>query len=628
MKWFNNLSIKLKLNIGIIGIIALVMSIMAIYLFTTLRSHFKHDIDNDIEGQIYDLKNMIEIQVSESQKKVNLYLKTAHYYFYNQGRLIENPDQKIPFSAINQETQGKTELEVSQWSINANPVQKNFDIVDSLKALGIEAATIFQKIPEGYLRISTNVIKKDGSRANGTFIPSSSPVAQAIDKGATYMGRAYVVDDWYLAAYEPIYMNGSIKGMLFVGAKEKDMASLKAIFKTKKYNESGFPYIVTTTGELIVHPSDEGKNIAQEPIFKTIDALKDSITEIEMNGESTMVFFHYYDPIKAYIVINIPSSEVYDFLNQIGRILSFSFIIVLALIILAVYYISRQISDQLNRSIEFVQRISEGDLTVHIVQETEDEIGQLLKTMQNMSAHLREVVSNISAGSENIASSSEELSSAAESLSDSSTEQASSLEEISSSIDQMVTNIQHSTVNVKQLDSITNKLVTDIQTVGDASTKSMTAINKISEKITIINDIAFQTNILALNAAVEAARAGEHGRGFAVVAAEVRKLAERSKIAADEINMLAKETITLTQRTETLIKDVIPEVKQASVMIDEITASNIEESEGTSQINNGVQQLNDITQHNASSSEQLASNAEQLASEATQLKAAIQFFKV
>ncbi|MDP3643977.1 MAG: methyl-accepting chemotaxis protein [Bacteroidota bacterium] len=290
-------------------------------------------------------------------------------------------------------------------------------------------------------------------------------------------------------------------------------------------------------------------------------------------------------------------------------------------------YISRKITEPLKKGIEFTKIMAKGDLTGEIDISQKDEIGILALNLQTMNNRIREIITYVASTAENLGTASLELSSTSQLVSQGASEQAASAEEVSAAIEEMAANIQQNKENAKQTEIIAIKAEADIFQGSGKVIKTVDAMREIANKISIIGDIAFQTNILALNAAVEAARAGEHGRGFGVVASEVGKLAERSKLAATEIDQLTKSSVVNAEDAGKLMKEIVPDIQKTSQLIQEISAANYEQSAGADQINQAIQQLNMVTQQNAASSEELATNAVELSAQAEQLQDIISFFK-
>lgn len=283
----------------------------------------------------------------------------------------------------------------------------------------------------------------------------------------------------------------------------------------------------------------------------------------------------------------------------------------------------------LQKSIAMVHEISEGNLNLNIHEMSEkNELGVLNNSLLHLQDTLKRIISEIDANANNLVSASQQLSSGSVLISQGASEQAGSIEEVSSTIEELALIIQQNSENSTVTEKVSFDANMGMKEVAEKARKAVMATKNIAEKIDIINDIAFQTNILALNAAVEAARAGEYGRGFAVVASEVRKLSESSRLAAEQIVDLANTALRLTEIAGTVMADTIPKMDNTAQLIREISAASDEQNTGVNQINFAVQQLNNITQMNAASSEELATSAEELASQALQLKDSMSFFKI
>ncbi len=312
--------------------------------------------------------------------------------------------------------------------------------------------------------------------------------------------------------------------------------------------------------------------------------------------------------------------------TRVGVII-FSVLAAIIGVILAVV-IARGIIIPIKKGVAFAKEVAGGNLTSTVDVDQKDEIGDLANALKNMVNKLREIVENVVSGATNIASASEQMSSTSQEMSQGANEQASSVEEVSSSMEEMAANIQQNTDNAQQTEKIANKSADDVQEGNKSVSITVESMKNIADKITIVSEIARQTNILALNAAVEAARAGEHGKGFAVVAAEVRKLAERSQKAANEIEEVSKSSVIDAEKSGKILSEIVPHIQNNAKLMQEISAASLEQKSGADQINNAIQQLNNVTQQNAAASEELATSSEELSSQAEQLKEIIAFFKI
>jgi methyl-accepting chemotaxis protein len=280
----------------------------------------------------------------------------------------------------------------------------------------------------------------------------------------------------------------------------------------------------------------------------------------------------------------------------------------------------------LRNTATIADQIANGDLTV--TPKPLSDKDTLGLSLESMVERLRGVVGDALSAANNVSSGSQELSASSEQLSQGATEQASSAEEASASMEEMASNIKQNADNAAQTEKIARQSAKDAEASGEAVGRAVGAMRTIAEKISIVQEIARQTDLLALNAAVEAARAGEHGKGFAVVASEVRKLAERSQAAAAEISTLSGQTVSVATEAGEMLNRLVPDIRKTAELVSEISAACREQDIGASQINEAIQQLDKVTQQNAGASEEMSGTSEELAAQAEELQTSIAFFRV
>ena len=340
-----------------------------------------------------------------------------------------------------------------------------------------------------------------------------------------------------------------------------------------------------------------------------------------------------------------------------------------ALVLLAVLsiLIVRGLVGPLSRAVAVAERLAEGDTDVDAESEAADEVGQLVRAMTRatkstaamasaaarvaegdlrvaveprsardtlgnalaqMVQRLSRVIGDVQAGAGALTAASEHVSSTSQSLSRGTSAQAAAVQETTSSLEQMSASIARNAENSADTEQTAVRGARDADDSGRAVVATAEAMRTIAEQISIVEEIAYQTNLLALNAAIEAARAGDHGKGFAVVATEVRKLAERSQVAAQEIRGVAATSVAVAERSSAQLAELVPAIRRTAELVQEVSAASAEQASGVAQINRALTGVDEVTQRNASAAEALAATARDMAAQAASLKEAVGFFRV
>ncbi|MFP4205882.1 MAG: methyl-accepting chemotaxis protein [Spirochaetaceae bacterium] len=490
--------------------------------------------------------------------------------------------------------------------------------------------------------LNTNIV--DGEYADSSL---GEAVRAALDSGSFAFGdfQPYAPSDDEPASFiaQPL-LNDQQETELVV-ALQLPLTGINEIMQERTgMGETGETYLVGPNhlmrSDSYLNPEDysvdasfarpETGSVETEAADAALDGEADSRILEDYTGTSVLSAFapvEVYDTTWA-MLAEIDEAEVSAPVRNLVTAVVIAAAVISIIVALIAFFVAMSIARPMIRGVSFAESVAAGDLTADLEVHQRDEIGTLADALREMVQQLKGVVGDITTAGRNVATGSAQMSESAQELSQGATEQASSTEEVSSSMEEMDSNIQQNADNASQTEKIAQKAAEDAQQGGTAVQQTVDAMRNIAEKISIIEEIARNTNLLALNAAIEAARAGEHGKGFAVVASEVRKLAERSQKAAAEIGELSTNSVGVAEEAGKLLEALVPDIEKTAELVQEINAASAEQRSGSQQVNKALAQLDQVVQQNASQAEEMSSMAEELSGQADTLQSTISFFKV
>jgi methyl-accepting chemotaxis protein-2 (aspartate sensor receptor) len=646
-----NWGVGTKITVFTFALISVILALLLTLINLSTSAMLKDRAKANVAYNLTGISNTVEVFNSAMMNEASSF-----------ARLFASDFNDAPFTldpSTTVEIAGKPTPSLKHGGKTLN---LDFSIPDKFTSDTGVVATIFAADGEEFVRVTTSLKKENGERAVGTQLDHAHPSYPLLRAGNSYIGLATLFGKQFITQYDPIKdASGKIIGVLFIGLDiSKNMDVLKQKIKAITIGETGYIYVLNAApgknlGNVLVHPAKEGDNLLEMKsadgrnfVKEMLDAKEGSLTydwADKGNGAARekMVEFHTFKPWNWLIVGGTYTEEITREAAQLRNRYALLGLVALVLFAVVLFLLVRAVvSRPLARAEEAAERIAAGDLDVHLEIHNKDEIGLVLRSLNNISDNLSGVVGQVRRGAEQITTASSEIAQGNLDLSQRTEEQASSLEETAASMEELSSAVTQNAENASQANQMAlaasgiaakgGEVVAQVvETMGSITDSS----RKIADIISVIDGIAFQTNILALNAAVEAARAGEQGRGFAVVASEVRNLAQRSATAAKEIKALIDDSVNKVEtgskqveKAGTTMQEVVDSVRRVTDIMAEISHASEEQRAGISQVHEAVTQMDQVTQQNAALVEQAAAAAQALQDQAHELEDVVKIFKL
>lgn len=630
-KWLLGLSIGFRLKLIIFTTVSLSIVLLGVVLYRYQKEIITKQAREQSYASLDDLIKYAQNEVDATADKINYFKNVADYYLESQGKLSEHHNELVRYTAKTS-TGNDTTIYVPALYRGETRLQSDTTIINALKQMGVEYFVYYQKVGSCFVEIISSANAKALSEYQTQFFKADDQTAfwKLASDQESIMRSTYFDSRWIRGLRTFIRDDNQIIGSTVVGIEEIKEEKLRKTFNSKRYYKTGSCYQINDQGWRSYHRDHKDSLMSSDAAIQQIMGQKSDTTKYivakSSQGVESYYFFKYYSKTFNNIVIEIPGTEIFESLHVLRNGIVIAIVVIILVLYVIITMVTNSITTRLNRAVQLAKDISEGDLTATISIDSSDELAELGISLNHMSSILNTTINGIDETVKVIEDTSSELMNVSKNIAEGASDQAASLEEISSSMEEIAGTVQQNAFNSKETETISNHSAINIQHSNDILLKSVEHLSEISGKINLINEIALQTNLLALNAAIEAAKAGEHGRGFSVVASEVKKLAERSSIAAKEISGSSLRGIESANQAGTKLSEHVPLVKKTAELVKEISASSHEQNKGIEQINISIQGLNAITQQNAVEANRISDNITGLSDNSKRLSELVNFF--